>query len=145
MVFYMLVHMAWVSCTSVKAPLILKDPYRFWSNISCHLDIFFSKVTSYSSKAILNHILHGELRKYQALYKILKCHWLQSKQLVKATYWLYDKSVCMCVCIVQCWPCSILVAGVSSHSPRGSESSEERAIQFTAPPSGQNRGHASVR
>lgn len=33
-----IVAMAWVTCISVKAPLILKGTHRFWSNICCHQD-----------------------------------------------------------------------------------------------------------
>ena len=28
----------WVTCTSVKAPLMMKGTYRFWSNICCYPD-----------------------------------------------------------------------------------------------------------
>ena len=38
-----LVHMVWVTCTSVNAPLMLHDTCRFWSNICCPPDDFFFK------------------------------------------------------------------------------------------------------
>lgn len=36
-----LVHMVWVSWTFVKAPFILNDIYRFWSNKCCQADDVF--------------------------------------------------------------------------------------------------------
>lgn len=51
----------WVTCISVKAPLMLKDTplERFWSNI-CHIPggIFCRNVHAYFSKAMPSHILH---------------------------------------------------------------------------------------
>lgn len=54
-----LVPMEWVTCTSVKAPLMLKGTYRFWSNIRGHpSNIFFRDVPVYFSKTMPSHILH---------------------------------------------------------------------------------------
>ena len=61
--------MAWVKCTSGKAPLMLNDTvhhfkvvklmYRCWSIICCHPgDVFFRDVPAYFSKTMPNHIQH---------------------------------------------------------------------------------------
>ncbi len=45
------VPMAWVTCTSVKAPFMLKGTYRFWSKICCHpCDVFFRDIPASFSK-----------------------------------------------------------------------------------------------
>lgn len=45
----MIVHMAWVTCGSEKALIMLKGTYRLWSNMYCHLpakvSFFFTVVT----------------------------------------------------------------------------------------------------
>ena len=54
-----LVPVAWGTCTSVKAPLMLKGTYRFWSNTCCHpSNVFFMDAPAYFSKTMPNHILH---------------------------------------------------------------------------------------
>ena len=52
-----LVPVAWGTCTSVKAPLMLKGTYRFWSNTCCHpSNVFFMDAPAYFSKTMPNHI-----------------------------------------------------------------------------------------
>lgn len=54
-----LVLKAWLTCTSVKAPLILKGTYRFWSNICCHPShVFFMDAPVCFSSTTPSHILH---------------------------------------------------------------------------------------
>ena len=49
---------SWVTFTSVKASLMLKGTYRFWSNICCHPDnVFFREGLAYFSKTMPRHIL----------------------------------------------------------------------------------------
>ena len=49
---------SWVTCMSVKAPLMLKGTWRFWS-ICCHLDdVFYRAVPAYFNKTLPSLILH---------------------------------------------------------------------------------------
>ena len=50
---------SWVTVTSLKASLMLKGTYRFWSNICYHPDdSFFRDVPAYFSETMPRHILH---------------------------------------------------------------------------------------
>lgn len=45
--------------TAVKAPLMRKGKYRFWSDTCCHPDnVFFQGRPAYLTKTMPNHILH---------------------------------------------------------------------------------------
>lgn len=48
-----------VTCTFVKAPLIVKGRYRFGINIRCHPDDdFFRDIPAFSRKTMPSNILH---------------------------------------------------------------------------------------
>ena len=49
---------SWVTVTSLKASLMLKGTYRFWSNICYHPDdSFFRDVPAYFSETMPRHIV----------------------------------------------------------------------------------------
>ena len=59
MVWGVLVPKAWATYTYVKAPLMLKGTYRFWSNICCHpSNVFFMDAPAFFSKTMPSHILY---------------------------------------------------------------------------------------
>lgn len=41
---------SWITCRSVKAPLLLRSIHRFWRNICFHPDVFFNCATAFFRK-----------------------------------------------------------------------------------------------
>lgn len=63
-----LVPMAWITCTSVKATLMPKGTNRFWSNICCQPDkVFFTNIPAYNDKQHSADVRTGWLRSKRLL------------------------------------------------------------------------------